>query len=33
MNMNSQNPKTGKDFELAVIAWFEKQYDKRFEKK
>lgn len=31
MNTNNQNPKTGKDFELAVIAWFEKQYDKRFE--
>ena len=31
MNTNSQNPKTGKDFELAVKAWFEAQYSKHFE--
>ena len=31
MNTNSQNPKTGKDFELAVKAWFECKYDKGFE--
>ena len=31
MNTNSQNPKVGKDFELAVLAWFEKQYGKFFE--
>ena len=31
MSTNSQNPKTGKDFELAVKAWFEAQYNMRFE--
>lgn len=31
MNTNSQNPRTGKDFELAVKKWFETEYGKCFE--
>ena len=31
MNTNTQNPKTGRDFELAVKAWFEAQYGQCFE--
>ncbi|MCL2852422.1 MAG: hypothetical protein FWE20_05230 [Defluviitaleaceae bacterium] len=30
MNTNSQNPKTGKGFELVVKAWFEAHYEKGF---
>lgn len=31
MNTNSENPKVGKDFELLVKEWFEKEYDQSFE--
>ena len=31
MSSNSQNPKTGRDFEIAVKAWFEAQYGQHFE--
>ena len=31
MNTNSENPKVGKDFELLVNEWFEKEYDQSFE--
>jgi hypothetical protein len=30
MNANSQNSKIGKDFEIAVKAWFENHYNQRF---
>ncbi len=31
MNTNSENPKVGKDFELAVKGWLEKEYNQPFE--
>ena len=30
MNTNSDNPKVGKDFELVVNQWFEKEYNQPF---
>jgi len=30
MNTNSENPKIGKEFELAVKDWFEKEYNQSF---
>lgn len=31
MNLNSENPKIGKDFELIVKNWFEQEYNQPFE--
>ena len=31
MSVNSQNPQKGRDFEMAVMRWFEKHYKKPFE--
>ncbi len=31
MNTNSENPKVGRAFQIAVKKWFEKSYDRPFE--